>query len=369
MRKKVFALLLAAALVLCCAGPALPAEAAGVFLAVDDTLLSSAPYVSGGTAYVPYSVLSYFGIYSAYFETGVISLYTSSLQLNFDLNNGGCQDAAGNSYTASAIYYGGIAYVPVVFCATYFGAFSFSYITSSYGDVLRLTSGAQVLSDREFINAAASAMGGGSATHTPTPAPTPSASPSPTPTPTPERDRSDVTVYLSFTGLPSERAAELLRQRDLRCGFFLSAEDIRSDPEQVRALAGQGHTLGVVCGQDAGGDWAEAAQLLFEAAGIWPTMLAPLPEGEAAAAALAEEWGLALWLPEINGETVPPEDRSLVWYTGQLAGAAGSVGVQVARPEPDGEGDAELDYQLLRYLLASGYTLGTVRETVLLEGN
>ena len=369
MKKRVLALLLAV-LVLCAAAyPGSQARAAGrVFLAVDDTLLSSVPYISGGTAYVPYSVLSYFGIYSAYFETGVISLYTGSAQLNFDLNNGGCSDAADNSYTASAIYYGGIAYVPVVFCASYFGSFSFSYISSDYGDVLRLTSGAQVLTDREFINAAAAAMGGGSVS-TPTPTPVATPSPSPTPTPTPERDRSDVTVYLSFTGLPSERAAELLRQRELRCGFFLTAEDIRSDPERVRALAGEGHTLGVACGEHAVEDWTEAAQLLFEAAGVWPTMAAALPEGETAARSLALERSLALWQPEIDGSRAEPEEHDLVWYTGRLAGAEGAVGVLVARLEPEGEEPSELDYQLLRYLLASGYTLKPVRETALLEEN
>lgn len=365
------ALLLAVVLVVGLAAAVVPAHAAFTFLAIDDELLppGNAPYFSGGNAYVSYSIINRFGIYYSYFENNTISLYTGSVQLYFDMANGGSYDANGNTYTASAVYVGGVPYVPVIFCASFFGGFSFSYLNSiGYGDVLRLTTGAQQLSDGDFINAAATAMmaylGTTATPATAVPSPSPSVSPSetPSPSPTPEVDRSDTTVYLAVEGLPGERAANTLRAKGLRCGFFLTAAQIRENPGLVNQLAADGHLLGVSCGDNPEENWEEAALLLFEAAGVWPVLITCTPGSEAAAEAFAKDRGLALWQAQIDGET---EEKSpnLNWYTNGIAAGGDIVFVRLAAEE---EGNSVLS-GLLRYLIASKYNMAPLRETVLWE--
>lgn len=370
--KKWFALLLAVVLVCGCVAVTSPARAAFVFLAVDDELLppGSAPYFSGGNAYVSYSILGRFGIYYSYFSNNTVSLYTGSTQLYFDLANGGSYDAEGNTYTASAVSVGGVAYVPVVFCASFFGNFGFSYLNSiGYGDALRLTTGAQQLSDSEFINAAASSMMAYLGTSTPppvvtsTPSTTPSESPSPSPTPTPETDRSNTTVYLAVEGLPEKSVVNTLRDRGLTCGFFLTAEQIRSAPALVNQLAAAGHFLGIACGEEPEAAWTETAPLLLEAAGVWPTMITCAPGSEVAAESLAAAQGLAVWRAQIDGagEESPP---GLNWYTGKIAAGGNTVFVRLTADE---EGNTVLS-GLLRYLIASKYNIGALRETELWKG-
>lgn len=369
--RKLLALLLAVVLVLGLAAAVAPAHAAFTFLAIDDELLppGSAPYFSGGNAYVSYSIIGRFGIYYSYFENNTISLYTGSAQLYFDMANGGSYDANGNTYTASAVYVGGVPYVPVVFCASFFGGFGFSYLNSiGYGDVLRLTTGAQQLSDGDFINAAASTMMAYLGTPvppvTPVPSPSPSESPSesPTPSPTPETDRSDTTVYLAVEGLPEAAAVNTLRARGLRCGFFLTAAQIRENPVLVNELAADGHLLGVACGDNPEAAWEETAPLLFEAAGVWPVLITCAPGSEAAAEALADARGLALWRAQVDGaaeEKLP----GLNWYTSGIAACGKTAFVRLAADE---EGNSPLS-GLLRYLIASKYSMAPLRETVLWE--
>lgn len=384
-KQKLIALLLAIALVVGCASlsTSTPVSASSVYLAIDDELLPNiTPYMYGSGAYLPYTVFSRFGIYNSHFENNTISLYTSTRQLYFDLTNGGSYDAVNNSYTASAIYRNGLVYVPVMFCASFFGGFNYSYIYGTYGDIFRLTTGNQQLSDSQFMNAASSALQAYANANTPSPSPTPRPSPNPQPTtspapspspnpepepepePTPEpeeEDRSDTKVYLAVEDISALSDETLQLLQNIQCTFFLTAEQLRENPALARELDCIGCGIGIACGTDLEINFATAASLLFEATGIWPTIITCAPGTEEKAAAFAREEGLALWKPEIDGAA--QTNAPLRWYTDRISSRSGLANVRIA-----GENASDkLLSTLLQYLQKSKYSIGTVRETAFLE--
>lgn len=80
-------------------------------------------------------------------------------------------------------------------------------------------------------------------------------------------------AYLSFRGLPGDTLLTALKAYDVSACFFLTAEDIRSAPEQVRRLDGEGYTLGVYCAEDMAKDYATVSALLFDAARVKTLLL------------------------------------------------------------------------------------------------
>ncbi len=385
-KQKLIALLLAIVLVVGCASlsTSTPVSAASVYLAIDDELLPSiTPYMYGGGAYLPYTVFARFGIYNSHFENNTISLYNGTRQLYFDLTNGGSYDAVNNSYTASAIYRNGLVYVPVMFCASFFGGFNYSYIYGTYGDIFRLTTGNQQLTDSQFMNAASSALQAYADASTPSPSPTPRPSPSPSPSPRPapspspspsptpepeeptpepeEEDRSGTKVYLAVEDISelSDETLQLLQKT--QCTFFLTAEQLRENPALARELDCAGCGIGIACGTDPEANFAAAAPLLFEATGIWPTIITCAPGAEEKAAAFAQEEGIALWEPGIDG--AKQENAPLRWYTDLISACPGFANVRIA-----GENTSDsLLSALLQYLQKSKYSIGMVRETAFLE--
>ena len=289
MKRSFLALLLVFCLLLCAIPLSGSADAAYTcFLAVNDDLLplDTMPYVTPTASYAPASVFTRFHIYYSYFQDGTALLYTADKQLFFDLNAGTVYDGAGNTYADPAMRRNGVVYLPVSLVCSFFGTLSASFIYgNSYGDILRITDGTQVLSDRNLLSAASllmrsyyNAYYGVTPTRQPnvTPAPTrePEVSPSETVSPSGEPDADDnvspspepvdAAVQLSFVGVPEQLVLDCLNTYNLRACFFLTETDIRENPDLLRGLTAAGHRVGIYCGSQPEEEYAVCAPLLYE---------------------------------------------------------------------------------------------------------
>lgn len=302
MKKKATALLLCIAMiVLFVPGGIIAAADDLIFISVNDTLppeLINCVTYYGGVMYVPYYVFSNYGLgisYSYFTSASTAYLYTSENQLFFEMNSGVTYDGDDYRYSVSAIFRNGTVYVPLNFTCRFFEGIGSTVLTGSeHGTVLRLTTGAAVLTDAEFLSAAKTVMRTYSQDYKNehpdvTPTDTPAATPEPTKEPeTHEGDR----IVLSFIRTPTAHLLDLLSQNRLRVCFFLTAEDVRSDPDMVRRAAGEGHTLGVYCREDLAEEFSEASALLFEAARVRTILVASPADYAEECGALAEAGSL-----------------------------------------------------------------------------
>ena len=157
-------LLCAALALLLCVSLSAPGFADGdiLFVAVNDTIpltLTALPYESSSGIYVPYTVFdaSPGGVIPAYnAEAQTFVLFTRQRRLVFDLAEGTVTDQDGNVKTVSTTFRGGILYVPLVYCASFF-SLKVSMLKSAGGyPILRFTTGSEVYDDSLFVEKAES---------------------------------------------------------------------------------------------------------------------------------------------------------------------------------------------------------------------
>lgn len=304
MKKRLLAGALALLLLFCLSPVPQAAAASDVcFIATDEELLklTSQAYFRRSGLYVPYTVFKKFGVYPAYspyFST--VTLYTASKQIVFDLADGNSYDGTGQYYSASATTIGGQIYVPVDFVCTQFGL-SWSYIEGTgYGDVCRIKDGNVILDDAAFLSAASELMQRRyeeyqTASQT-------TATPEATPTPTVSAVPEGPMVYLTFQGMPSDALLDTLKAKSAVGGFFVTADEVRAAPDTVRRIVGEGHAIGVLCGADPAGDYADTEALIFEAARVHTILIAAAsPDLDDTCRSAAEENGLVFWDYDIDG--------------------------------------------------------------------
>lgn len=298
MKRKITAILVVLCLFASFA-PAQSAEAASdvCFIARNDSLmeLSSAAYFRGSTLYVPYGVFEYFQIYKSYYsKTSTAVLYTISKQIYFELDSGNTYDEDGEYYSSSAISLNGVVYVSVAFVCSQFGL-SWSYIPGNgYGDICRIKNGGAVLSDSQFLAAAAATMidnyeafisGNTNSGST-----------------DPSGSEGGCDLYLSFQGMPSSSLLDSLKSYDITSCFFITADEVRENPGIVRRIAGEGHGIGVLCSDDPAAEYEETAELIFEAARVNTVLIAAaLPEFNEDCMRTAAEDDLVFWDYKIDG--------------------------------------------------------------------
>lgn len=306
MKRRIAAAILIVCLLLCfIPGTGVKAASDVCFISVNDTLLelSSMPYISGSTIYVPYWLFSnYFSIYYSYFSESVTaSLYTGEKQFYFDLSSGNTYDSYNNYYSASAIFRSGQVYVPLAFVCSNFGL-SYSYITSGkYGDVVRVKDSSVVLSDSYFMSAASSLMESRyNAYKGISSSPSPSVPVTQNPVPSDE-GRKNTTVFLSFQGVPGDKILDSLRGYEVSSCFFLTPDEIRENQDTVREIVGSGHSIGVLCGEDAKGDYDLGSSLIFEIAFEKTVLVAALTEYDDSCREMASENSLVFWSFDIDG--------------------------------------------------------------------
>lgn len=255
MRKRVWALLLAVALLL----PALPkASAVGTvwFVAVNDTIpmtmtADSEPRRDGNSLYLPYSVFEARpgGVVPSYNQDSqTFVLFTRSKRLVYDLALDTRTTEDGTQTAAQLYYRNGLLFVPSS-SAEYFGL-RVTLLTSKGGySVLRFTDGTQSYSDDVFLEKAESLINyqaensyGGLIGSEPVKQPQTDSS---------KETNTGLSLLLCFYGnAVSYETAQLLEEKELRGSFFLTEDQIAENPELVRSLYTRGHTIGVTVSND-----------------------------------------------------------------------------------------------------------------------
>lgn len=301
MSKKLFVLVLVVLLLLPVAQTA-SADSSGVcFVALNDKLedLSSAATFVSGSAYVPAKIFSFFGVYYNYFPSDTTAtLYNASKQVYFNLSNGNSYDGNENLLSTSAVFSNNQVYVPASWVCNYFGL-SYSYITGTgNGDVVRIKNGLEILTDSEFLNGASSLMKTRYNQYFGKPEPP---TPTPTPTPTPEEeDNQGGSLAFGFIGLPGDRLLKALDDYGLKASFFVTAQQAERAPDTLRRIYGSGHNLGVYCVSEPASEFESAAEMIFDAVQLRPTLLSSSSAIADSAGVFAAENGCAFVKPGVE---------------------------------------------------------------------
>ena len=204
--KRLFCIVFSLILCLTLCTPAL-AEGDLLFVAVNDSIpltLTALPYESSSGIYVPYTAFdaSPGGVIPAYnAQAQTFVLFTRQRRLVFDLAEGTVTDQDGNVKTVSTTFRGGMLYVPLVYCASFFSLkVSLLQSTSGY-PILRFTTGSEVYDDSLFVEKAESLIQYRiDQMNTPEPSqPQTPAQQEPDKPEQPEPEQMPATVYLAFT--------------------------------------------------------------------------------------------------------------------------------------------------------------------------
>ena len=218
------------------------------------------PYRSGGTLYMPYTLFrgGQLGIYYAYNSVeNFITIYNVENSITFYLDKGNAvynRDQLYDQFNQRAVKRGNIVFLPVSFVCEKMGM-TFSVIDSDYGQILRLKSRTNVLSDSNFLMAATEMLaefhreynssettGQTSPSRPVTTVPT---TPTVTSATTEERPKP---VYVTFDGSPGEHTEEILDalgRYDVGASFFLVGAEIENERDAVARMVGEGHFVGI----------------------------------------------------------------------------------------------------------------------------
>ena len=288
-----------------CMSPVSLADSSGVcFVAVNERVLdlSLMPLTVGSTTYVHSSVFSYFGITYTYFKDSTAALLyspSSGKQLYFEMISGETYDETGRHYSAQAILRGGQTYVPVYFVCQLFGL-NCSYVNGlGYGDILRITNGGEKLTDAQFLSAAETLMKERLNAYNAPSDPEDNEDPNEPDGPVIPKGAK---VYLHFAGLPTAAILDALKSYEATAGFFLTAEEIRSAPDTVRRILGEGHSVGILLTEtEPAAEYAVGSRLLFETARTRTVLVSAAETEDMVVRSFARENGLVYWGFDIDG--------------------------------------------------------------------
>lgn len=335
------------------------------FIAVNDTLppeLINAAVTYGGSVYVPYWLFTNYGLggitYSFFVGNSTAYLSNADKQLFFELLSGKTYDEDDYQYSIRAIYQGGTVYLPLSFMCSFFGGFSYSTIGGNeYGSILRICTGAEILTNDEFLRVAKPAMKRYYDSYNKAAeSPVPSATPTPTVTPGLFPGNDDLphagdVIHLGFYGLPSQETLNLFRRLNMKAAFFLSEDEVRENPDMVRRICGEGFGIGVhaVSEEHSGTD---TMQLIWETARVRTVMVLYHAESEA-------EDGMAAFFYEEPVEDEQNRLNDVYELTAKLELSEGDTTVFFP-----GEAGSETQIgMLLYYLRDQGFSVVSVRET------
>lgn len=348
-KKGLPALVLCAALALGVAIPAFGSSGTVYLMAVNERVLDvtaeNMPTIMGGVLYVPYTMLSiqHTGInlgvstqYSATRRTVLVS--DGQYGIVFDIQANTAQDLQGNPVPARAMVRNSMTFLPIDYLCAYFGSISCSRVYSEYGTVIRVTNGAAVLRDPNFVDAADSLLAdslrgylASIATPEPTPPPTvkptaaPTAAPTVPPTATPTAKPSvppttppappsakpsappiEAEVLLALRwGEQGEQLARLLEGRGERALFLFTVQELRGQDNGLRRLIAAGHTVGLaLTGEDfetCEAQLEEGRRLLGLIARYHVLVVSADALNSSGREDLREK-GCAVWSPDLRGE-------------------------------------------------------------------
>ena len=261
MKRRALAWLLFAALLAVSVGiSASGADSELFFVSVGDTMPLSlpsaqAPYYSGGMLYVPYTVFSAsgLGITPSYnTQKRILTLFTRSQRLVFDIDNGTATDENGKTYTDAShnvAVNGGVVFLPATTCVRHFG-WQVSLLKSEDGyTVLRFKAGNEVYDDTLFLVRANNLMKLMLQQYR-----SPSAqTATPTQTTTDQNTQTaKVFAYLAVTDATTMQASlEAILHMSAPAVFYLTADEIRENPDLVISIAAAGYPIGLTAPKDA----------------------------------------------------------------------------------------------------------------------
>lgn len=294
-RRRILSLLLIVAMLACLCVP-VSADGELFFVAVNDTIpltLTVFPTYSGGTLYVPYQVFDSqpCGVTPSYNQTRqTYVLFNRSRQMLFDLAAGTVSDESGSVSTANVLYRSGILYLPLTFCASHFGLKTTILESAGGYQVLRFTDGSEVYDDSLFIEKAENLIayrvqqyaGGGQTQDKPSERP----GGNPGTQTDPAAEKKPATVFLAFTDSQTMRdSMAALKKYSLQGSFFLTEDEILTDPALVFELLAAGHTIGLTVPDGEADPTAALARANDALAALvcQKTLLALLPAGAEAA--------------------------------------------------------------------------------------
>ena len=291
MKKRVLAVVLAAALVLCVL-PGTRAAELICFVGVNDSVpyklpASEAPYYSGGILYIPYTAFNAAPngvVISNNVDQNTLVLFTRNSRLVYDLEAGTVTDEDDNVSKVTINYRGGVMFLPAVQAASHFGL-SVSLLTSETGcPVLRFTNGQQVYDNTTFVEKAESLISYILEHEAKQEAEGSQEQEEGIKNPEEEQEElGPATVYLAFAGdAVSLATLEYLKAVEVQAAFFLTAEQLTNEKDLVRKIYAAGHTIGVTC-EPGSADPASAFDAANEAMDLvlfCRSPLAMLPDGK-----------------------------------------------------------------------------------------
>lgn len=383
-KKRLFTLVCAAALVLSAslAGVA-RADSVTIYLMAENNKMVELPVEAmpcwiSGQMYIPCTAFDWsvtgvnLGVsYGQIREDGkyLLTLYSLSDTITFDLDAGTCTDRQGESVGMRAAYRNGLVFVPAAAVCAYFGL-RYSYTPTDYGNLVRITSGTGSLTDEQFIKYAENSMRTryNNLLKQLEPTAQPSAQPSQpavTPRPSASQPEHSVTVYLGVlcTGGQGAAMADRLDAEGVRALFLFRPEDVAEQGELIRRLAGSGHAVGLSL---TGATLSQVREQLEEGAALLeqvarlPVHTVCLEEAGRETASALEEMGWACWDPQLDytGHTRTQSALASALVSA-LEGRDGSVRVTV------GDADAEAVSRALSRLDRGEYFFRLPVETVL----
>lgn len=227
-----------------------PGRAAGTgvyFTAANEQLMDlnseTMPFYSNGVLYVSSQLFEggELGLsYGRNTNLGLATLYRqgSNLDLRFDIAGQIVYDKQYNMYNGYAIERGGMVFFPLELVCRYF-RLSWSYSETNTAPLIRVKSDSVILSDADFINAAATLMQGRYDDYERASSVRPPAVPDPPVTPDPPVQAAEgQKVYLIFDGAYAREILPTLG--DTQGAFLLTAGEM-ADGDLLRALVAGGH--------------------------------------------------------------------------------------------------------------------------------
>lgn len=267
------------------------------FVAINDELLElqkdTMPFWSGGELYISNAIFSshYSSLVGISYAPGVNRetsiLYNLKNALFFDMAGGMAYDTQNHYYPARAIDRGNYVFFPISIISAFFGV-SYKVIDASPAPVIRLKTGGEYLSDREFVNAAALLMNSRYTAYE-------KANTPPITTPTITEDPEEETptysgqeVYL-VVDLTEETATGSLLDVLQRYGgyatFLVSDEEMKQYPDLLRRITAEGHGVALQVEDEA--SFAAANRLLFSLTRTTTRLVAPIEAAPSGAAAIS----------------------------------------------------------------------------------
>lgn len=259
------------------------------------------PFRSGGVWYVSSRLFEGTDLGVSYVRNdllGLAMLYTTQIDLRFDLEAQQIYDKQGNIYNGSAIEKGGVLFFPVALVCRHFGL-HWSISETETVPLIRIRSGDDSLDDRSFLDAAAGQMRSRyldyEKAHTAAAEEPPSGPLPPVEVPPPVIQAAEgQKVYLLVDSRSGEDTRRLLARLDAVKATFLLGLEQMEDADLLRGLTAGGHAVALravgATEDEVESELLRARELMWQSACAWLDLV--WYEGRADIGGLLEDLGV-----------------------------------------------------------------------------